>query len=278
MMLVPVMKVDLYELSNNHVWRSDFHLGNFERQPADYMHIERDAKGWWTEWGWIDYGLQNYYALLNCGYRLQPTAGTASGVHPVQLGFSRVYVHLPDEFSYDAWMKGLAAGRSFVTTGPLLFVEVDGEDPGHLFSEAAGPPREHRVTGTVHSEERLSRIEIVVNGEIAKTIRPPNTRGDKKCFLNCFDERITIDDSSWVAVRAFEDRADHRVRFAHSSPAYFNIPGRPLAPRQEELDYLTLRVEEQIARNTGVLSPASIQEYRDALKIYQSMTARRPKP
>ena len=46
----------------------------------------RDAKGF-TERGWIDFNFQNYYALLDCGFKMRPTAGTASGVHPVPLGF-----------------------------------------------------------------------------------------------------------------------------------------------------------------------------------------------
>ena len=57
------------------------------------MKVERDARGF-TERGWIEFGFQNYYALLDCGFRIRPTAGTASGVHPVPLGFGRVYVHL----------------------------------------------------------------------------------------------------------------------------------------------------------------------------------------
>lgn len=80
------------------------------------MKIELGSKGL-TESGWIDYGFQNYYALLNCGFRLRPTAGTASGVHPVPLGFGRVYVNLPDGFSYDSWMESLGAGRTFGNPG-----------------------------------------------------------------------------------------------------------------------------------------------------------------
>ena len=93
MMLVPIMPVDLYELSNNHVWRTTFGIRDYGEAAAEYMNVERDAGGW-TERGWIDFGFQNYYALLDCGFRLRPTAGTASGVHPVPLGFGRVYVHL----------------------------------------------------------------------------------------------------------------------------------------------------------------------------------------
>ncbi len=77
------------------------------------MNIESEPDGGaWTESGWIDYGFKSYYALLNCGFRLRPTAGTASGVHPVPLGFGRVYVHRPQGFTYDGWIKGLDAGET----------------------------------------------------------------------------------------------------------------------------------------------------------------------
>jgi hypothetical protein len=134
MAIVPLMQVDLFELSNNHCWRTEFAYGGWAEREAKYMQVEREAKGW-TEWGWIDYGFQNYYALLDCGFRLRPTAGTASGVHPVPLGFGRVYVHLADGFSYEKWLRGLNEGRSFVTTGPMLFTQINGQDPGHVFKQ-----------------------------------------------------------------------------------------------------------------------------------------------
>jgi hypothetical protein len=101
MVLVPIINVDLYELANNHMWRADFGFRNWGEPAAAYMNIERDEGGM-TEWGWIDYGFKNYYALLNCGFRLRPTAGTASGVHPVPLGFGRVYVKLNGKLTLEA--------------------------------------------------------------------------------------------------------------------------------------------------------------------------------
>ena len=86
MMLVPVMDVDLFELSNNHVWRTNFHFGRFYDDYApEFMHVDKDDGGM-TENGWLNFTFQNYYTLLNCGFRMRPTAGTASGVHPVPLG------------------------------------------------------------------------------------------------------------------------------------------------------------------------------------------------
>jgi len=46
MMLVPVMKVDLFELLNNHVWRTRFGFAKwtYEMRPA-YMKLETNERG-----------------------------------------------------------------------------------------------------------------------------------------------------------------------------------------------------------------------------------------
>jgi hypothetical protein len=270
MALVPVMPVDLYELANNHIWQTDFAFGSFGEAPAPYMKVERDARGY-TERGWIDFGFQNYYALLDCGFRLRPTAGTASGVHPVPLGFGRVYVHVDGNFGAEAWLRGLNAGRSFVTTGPMLFCTLDGEDPGHRFEQADSGARNYTLGGAASSAVPLARIEAIVNGELVRTIDPANRQTDRGAFESPLDATIRLDGSSWVAVRCFESRPDRRVRFAHSGPFYVDVAGRPLRPRKEEVDYLIRRVEAQIQRSERVLPAAALDEYREALRIYRAI-------
>jgi hypothetical protein len=275
MALVPILKPDLYELANNHVWRAPFGFPAFGEPAAEYMRVERTDKGF-TERGWIEYGFQNYYTLLNCGYRLRPTAGTASGVHPVPLGFGRVYVHCPKGFGYEAWVHGLNEGRSFVTTGPMLFVNVNGQPPGHTFQQREPDPKEYEVTGSILSEQPLERIELVVNGELIRTIKPGNRRTDREAYESHIAESVSVRSSSWLALRCFEGRPDKRVRFAHSSPVHIDVSGKPLRPRREEVGYLIQRVEEQIQRSAAVLPPAALAEYREALRAYQviSKTAR----
>jgi hypothetical protein len=270
MALVPVVKADLYELANNHVWRTRFGFPAFGEPAAEYMKVERDAKGF-TERGWIEYGFQNYYTLLNCGFRLRPTAGTASGVHPVPLGFGRVYVHLPNGFTYEGWVRGLNEGRSFVTTGPMLFVKLDGQQPGHTFKSREAPAREYHLTGSAASTQPLERIEIVVNGEVVRTLKPANVKNKRDAFDSPIDEKLTLDGSSWVVVRCFENRSDQRVRFAHSGPFHIDVPGKPLRPRKAEVEYLIKRVEDQIARSEKELPKAALDEYREALRAYQEI-------
>ena len=269
MCIIPVMDVDLYELANNHMWRAGFGFRDWGEPPPPYMKIERDDKGL-TEWGWIDYGFKNYYALLNSGFRLRPTAGTASGVHPVPLGFGRVYVKLDGEFSYDAWLRGLDEGRSFVTTGPMLLVEAGGKPPGHTFQSRETD--QIPVTITAVSETPLERIELVVNGAIQETYTPQNNRTARGAYESTIAEQVRAGaSSSWVAARAIEKRPGGRVRFAHSSPIYIDIQGRPIRPRKEEVDFLIGRVRAQISRSQGVVAPRAIAEYQKALTVYRDI-------
>jgi hypothetical protein len=269
MMLVPIMPVDLYELANNHVWRTTFGIRNYGEAAAEYMRAERDARGF-TERGWIEFGFQNYYALLDCGFRLRPTAGTASGVHPVPLGFGRVYVHLDPRQGFDgtAWLQGLNQGRSFVTTGPMLMVTLDGRDPGAVLGGG-----KHRLQGRAVGAFPLKTIEVVRNGEVFRALQPANRKSEQDAYESTIDETFPIDGSSWLAVRCFEERPDDRVRFAHTGPFHIDVPGKPLRPRKVEVDYLIKRVEEQIARSAGVLPPPALEEYREALRVYREIAA-----
>jgi hypothetical protein len=270
MALVPIMPVDLYELANNHVWQTEFGYRDFGEGPSADMGVERDAKGF-TERGWIEFGFRNYYALLNSGFRLRPTAGTASGVHPVPLGFGRVYVRLDGDLDVGAWLRGLDAGRSFVTTGPMLFVTLDGQDPGHRFERADPEAGEYHLRGSALSALPLDRIEVVVNGEEVRTLKPSNRKTGQGAYESPIEEAVPIDGSSWIAVRCFEDRPDNRVRFAHTAPFIVDVAGRPLRPRRAEVEYLIQRVQTQIDRSAAVLPEPALDEYREALRIYREL-------
>ncbi len=248
MMLVPVMQVGLYELTNNHIWRTQFQFKNWNSEYAgEYMDIEM-AEGGFTERGWIDFGFKNYYALLNCGFDMKPTAGTASGVHPVPLGFGRVYVKLNGEFSYDNWLNGLLEGNSFVTTGPMLDTHFEWNG-----SEVVVSARYET------SNASPGNVEIIMNGDVIAV----ESTGEGH-----FEKKLPLNGSSWFAVRVIEEG---RPRFAHSAPKHFKIPGQPLLPKAEEVRYLLKRVEDEINRHTGVLDDPALAEYRQAARFYQEL-------
>jgi hypothetical protein len=268
MAIIPLMNVDLFELSNNHIWQTEFAFTDWGELPAEYMGVERTEKGF-TERGWIEFGFQNYYALLDCGFRLRPTGGTACGVHPVPLGFGRVYVHLPEGFSYEKWMAGLNAGRSFVTTGPMLFAEFNGQPPGHTFKLKEGEAREMRISCQAVSSTPLTKLEIVSAGQVVARIKPANEKNAEGGFESSFDQRLKLDGSTWFAVRCYEEPEKGRLRFAHTAPVHVDVEGKPLRPRREEAEYLVQRVQAQIDRSREVLPKEALEEYQRALEAYE---------
>lgn len=252
--LVPLLNVDLYELANNHVWRTEFGFTNWSTPAPDYMGLPNGGR-FGNERDWIEYTHRTYWTLLDCGFRLRPTAGTASGVHPVPLGFGRVYVHCPGGFSYDDWMKGLNEGRSFVTTGPMLLAEVTA----------------NQISGSVISQEPVKEIEVIINGDIRHRIALTSTTNANGAREARFHHAIQLEGASWVALRCWEPSGVDRERFAHTAPRWFDVPDQPLRPRQVEAEFLARRVREQIERSSGILPPEAIAEYRKALAIYESL-------
>ncbi len=76
--LVPIASVDLFELSNNSVWRTAFGFKQPDRICRLGKRLSRSLPVLLTEWGWLQFGFEMYYALLNCGFQISPSAGTAS--------------------------------------------------------------------------------------------------------------------------------------------------------------------------------------------------------
>lgn len=269
--IVPIMKADLFELSNNHCWRTKFAFRDWTIAASDdYMQLEKEPGGL-SEQGWIDFGFQTYYALLNCGFRLSPTAGTGQGVHPVPMGFSRVYVKPDGDFSYESWMKGLKAGRSFVTTGPMLDVTVDGRLPGSQWNLAAGESSRLPVKIVATAAHPIDRVELVDQTGNVQTHRPesrPNGRGWWQAQLEL---EKGVDASGWLAVRVYEKHPEGRPRFAHTAPFYFTKAGSPLLPTLPQIRYLVRRCREEVERNRGVVSAESFEEYQTALAYYQAI-------
>ena len=269
MMLVPIAKVDLYELANNSLWRTRFGFRNSMVRPAEYMKVESEGN-LLTEAGWIDWGFQNYYALLNCGFPIKPTAGTASGVHPVPLGFGRVYVHVEGEFKAEAWVEGLRAGRSFVTTGPMIQVKIEGKHPGHRFVDPVS--HELPINGTMRSPQPV-QVELVVNGRIEK-LDAESEPLENGSYQVTIQHSLRVDRTSWVALRCSYTDADKRVRFAHTAPWHISLDGEPIRPRRQEIQYLIDRMTAEIERSRELLSPAALSEFQEALETYQTIAKR----
>ena len=142
-----------------------------------------------------------WYRLLNCGFELAATAGPDWVIKDTP----RTYVFLGEEpLSFGAWTEGLRLGRSFVTQGPMLFFEVEGQRPGARLHFAERPRALHVRASALMPDQSLP-VEIVVNGEVVATGVDLSTA-------------IELEDSAWIAAR---------TENAHSNPVYVTLGGRP---------------------------------------------------
>ncbi len=199
--------------------------------------------------------IEMYYHYLNCGFRLTATAGSDKMSLQPPMGSARTYVKTSGPLTYDAWIEGVRQGRTFISTAPLMEFSVDGKIAGDTLRLKPGKAR-LRVRARTVSMEPYDVLEVLVNGRIVANVAPTGSH-----FEATIDQIIEVDRGGWIAARA------HGVKmlpsgptwwkmpvFAHSSPIYLNMPGRPadcaasVALILDQLGYL-----EDWVRNTAHL-------------------------
>ncbi len=195
-------------LANNHMCRSRMYESEAWGRPRDEKRLPAPrGNGFWTQ--------EIYYHILNCGFRLPPSAGSASGVLPNPVGYNRVYVHTGKKLDYDDWWKGLKAGRSFVTNGPLLIVKADDHLPGHVFQAKAGARLEIPLSISLTTLDDVPALEIIKNGRVDRRISL------KEAIKEGVDS-VTFKESGWFLVRAIADHP-RTFRFASTAPFYVEV-------------------------------------------------------
>jgi TolB protein len=176
-----------------------------------------------------------WHRLLNCGFRLPPSAGTDCFLNRIfsQLpGGDRVYVRVDGPLTYAGWVDGLKKGRSFVSNGPMLELKVDGQDLGSVIQLAR--PRKLMVRARARSQHPLAKVELLYNGQVAATL--PLARDDLSAT---FEQAVEVDRSGWLALRASgPGNPNSPVLFAHSAPIYLEVAGVPMRSRTDAQFFL----------------------------------------
>jgi hypothetical protein len=190
--------------------------------------------------------LDMWYRLLNCGFRIPASAGTdatANRLDSNPVGGFRVYVRTGDDgFRADSWFEGLAAGRTFVTNGPLITrFEVGGRASGDsCFYAHPGAVVSGRVS--MESAYPIDRIEIVRNGGVELTLRLQPSRSSVDTSFS-----FSLQESSWIAARVIGAKRGWIVPgdslFAHASPVYCTVADQPILVR-DDAAYLAQWIED----------------------------------
>ena len=171
-----------------------------------------------------------WYRLLNCGIRLAASVGTDAlldqDTNP--LGGDRVYVKTNGDLSMENWLEGLRQGRSFVTNGPMLSLQVNGKGPGSTLDIDAN--EELVIHGSVESRLPFTEVELIVDGTVTWTqTELPASEGIPQVYH--FSTVQPVKASSWIALRV--RGPNHTSLFdgplwAHTSPVFVHVGGRPI--------------------------------------------------
>src|SRR5258708_31050346 len=167
-------------------------------------------------------GLDGYYLLLNSGFRY-PLGGGSD--YPVcrTMSDSRMYVADGARTSFPTAMGRLLKGEAFATSGPLLFLSVDGKGPGSDIEYAGIAAREVNVQVRADSGDLpFDTLEIVQDGKVVG-----EWSGQKPAFRRELKAKLRLSASSWIAARCSGPNTVH----AHTNPVWVYFKGQaPFKP------------------------------------------------
>jgi hypothetical protein len=175
--------------------------------------------------------IREWYRFLSCGYRLPVVGGTDKMSAEVPVGAIRTYARLdPDRpLSFQAWAEAVRAGRTFVSSGSFIDLEVDGHGPGDVLALGKrGGTIDVRATAWA-AQPIIDRVELIHDGVVVATA------GDGAADRVVLSERLTVERSGWLAARVTSREQIHSAfatsMGAHSSPVYLDVDGRrPYSP------------------------------------------------
>jgi len=225
-------------------------------------------------------GIQTLHSLWNCGFRTVATAGTDSFLNVVRrdpLGGARCYARVEGPFSHESWMKAVAAGRTFVSTAPMLFFEADGMGPGGVLKRAKGESASVTLTAKAVSQWPLDELTIVYNG---KTLAVAKSRANKTEIVLQGTYRLA--ESGWIAAMCSGPHNRYimggnlfmgQAQLAHTSPVWINVEGRPQPP-SESARFLLKATDDFIAHIEETGKYANEEQRRHMRRVYGRARAR----
>ncbi|MGH3587019.1 MAG: CehA/McbA family metallohydrolase, partial [Pseudonocardia sp.] len=205
-----------------------------------------------------------YHQLLSCGLRLSATAGTDAFLSFAHFdvasnppGWGRVYAHVgAAPLTVEAFQDAVRAGRTVVTNGPWLTLDVDGHGPGTVLDRRPGDRVPVCIRRTGSGVDRI--VLHGPDGDLATT------------GADVLEHEVVVGDGGlWLAAAAYGGDDPYTLGapvFAHTSPVYVDVAGRRVARAAAAhwclglLDHL-----ESLATAHGRFDPARRPEQLGAL-------------
>ncbi|MBI3854786.1 MAG: CehA/McbA family metallohydrolase, partial [Planctomycetes bacterium] len=172
---------------------------------------------------------ETFYRYLNAGLRVPFSTGTDWFIYD----FSRAYAAVQTLSAPRDWLRALEAGRTFITNGPFLDLEVDGKGPGETVSLEAA--RSVRLKASALGRVNFRRLELIRNGEVLEGI---DTRVRDGHFAASIEKSLSVEGPCWFALRIPPPPTKEAPQadvprselggplFAHTSALHVEVGGR----------------------------------------------------
>lgn len=196
---------------------------------------------------------EHYYHFLDLGFPLTATAGSdfpwCGRANGPQIGNVRFYAFIDGELSFDTWKESIRGGHTFVSSGPMLELTVDGRMPGDELRAPVGSRVSVRARALGHpAQVPLRDLEIVVHGEVVARVEAGEAAGQDTNELT-IELDLPVKRGFWIAARA-RAGAD---QYAHTTPVYvtqgagFQNPAT-LAARLDRAEGYLQEIEAEVAQ------------------------------
>jgi len=204
-------------------WEKRGAIEKYTTNVAEYLSYSLLAGKIWQAIVVMGYDSDHYFYqnlwfhVLNQGYRMTPVAELDGGYgkdNKFPYGSYRTYYNVGENFTIESIVKAARAGRTFVTSGPVVFATINEQfQPGDDLT-ADGTPCTLNIDAFASGDidDFLSYIIVFRNGEIFKLwdIRDQKLRRVQKRI------KIQERERAWYAIKVYG-------RHAQKSPALLDV-------------------------------------------------------
>ncbi|MBN8823197.1 MULTISPECIES: CehA/McbA family metallohydrolase [unclassified Spirosoma] len=225
---------------------------------------------------------QHYYHLLDLGIPLTATAGSDfpwcgqdHGHGPVEhssrIGNARFYTYLgaDKKFTFSNWRDAVAAGHTFVSSGPILDLKVANAIPGDHLDLKKGASAS--ITVHAYGDDRqvpLDTLELVSHGNVIGRVTAQET-GQSSHHLSLQLTLPNLESGRWIAARC----SAGTCRSAHTTPVYLTVNGDGFYNRETASHYLDLS-EQYLTEIEQQFNPDPTKVDQQAWKYKDGLQAR----
>lgn len=172
--------------------------------------------------------VEHYYQFLDLGYKLTALAGSDfpwCGEGPeygfreprfAQIGNARFYTYVGQKPSFERWLAAVKAGHTFVTTGPIVLLTVNGHIPGDSLDVAPGTTL--HIAAEAYGQDQqvqLRSLELIGHSKVLA-----RSSGKSPGHLTV-ELDLPAQHGIWIAARC--DAGTGQV--AHTTPVYISVNG-----------------------------------------------------